>query len=129
MLQTINYIGKMHNPFRHNKSMRYPTDNLRISGMQEVLPPEKLMREQPISELSSKLVFESRNKISKIIALRDDRLIIVVGPCSIHDEEAALDYCTRLSLLSQDLSDRLLIIMRVLLLLIRRLGLTIILYY
>lgn len=113
MLQTINYIGKMHNPFRHNKSMRYQTDNLRISGMQEVLPPEKLMREQPISELSSKLVFESRNKISEIIAQRDDRLIVVVGPCSIHDPAAATDYASHLLEATNKYSDCLQIVMRV----------------
>ena len=47
--------------------MKYQTDDIRISGMQELLPPERLMDEQPISESSSKLVFESRNKISEII--------------------------------------------------------------
>jgi 3-deoxy-7-phosphoheptulonate synthase len=113
MLQTINYIGKMHNPFRHNKSMKYQTDDLRISGMQEVLPPEKLMREQPISEFSSKLVFESRNKISEIIAQKDDRLIIVVGPCSIHDPAAATDYAGHLLEAINKYNDFLQIVMRV----------------
>jgi len=96
MLQTINYIGKMHNPFRHNKSMKYQTDDLRISGMQELLPPERLMGKQPISEASSKLVFESRKKISEIISQNDHRLIVVVGPCSIHDPVAAIDYAGHL---------------------------------
>ena len=76
--------------------MKYQTDDIRISGMQELLPPERLMEEQPISEASSKLVFESRHKVSEIINLNDDRLIVVVGPCSIHDPDAALDYAKNL---------------------------------
>ena len=113
MLQTINYIGKMHNPFRHNKRMRYQTDDLRISGMQEMMPAEKLLREQPISEFASKLVFESRNKISEILSQRDDRLIVVVGPCSIHDPSAAKDYAGHLLEATKKFGASLQIVMRV----------------
>ena len=93
--------------------MRYRTDNLRISGMQELLPAVKLMEEQPISETSSKLVYESRNKISEIIAQNDDRLMVVVGPCSIHDPKAALDYAGNLVEASKKFEETLQIIMRV----------------
>ena len=93
--------------------MRYQTDNLRISGMQELLPAVKLMEEQPISETSSKLVYESRNKISEIIAQNDDRLMVVVGPCSIHDPKAALDYAGNLVEASKKFEETLQIIMRV----------------
>lgn len=93
--------------------MRYKTDDLRISGMQEVLPPEKLIEELPISESSSKFVFESRKKISEIINLKDNRLIVVVGPCSIHDTEAAMEYAGNLLKASKDLKESLQIIMRV----------------
>ena len=93
--------------------MKYQTDDIRISGMQELLPPERLMEEQPISESSSKLVFESRNKISEIINQNDDRLIVVVGPCSIHDPDAALDYAENLLEVSREYEEALQIIMRV----------------
>ena len=93
--------------------MRYQTDDIRISGMQELLPPESLMEDQPISESSSKLVFESRNKISQIINQNDDRLIVVVGPCSIHDTKAALDYAGNLFEASKKYEETLQIIMRV----------------
>ena len=93
--------------------MKYQTDDIRISGMQELLPPERLMDEQPISESSSKLVFESRNKISEIISQNDDRLIVVVGPCSIHDPDAALDYAKNLLEASQTYEEALQIVMRV----------------
>ena len=93
--------------------MKYLTDDIRISGMQELLPPERLMEEQPISASSSKLVFESRNKISEIINQNDDRLIVVVGPCSIHDPEAALDYAENLLEASKVYEEALQIIMRV----------------
>jgi 3-deoxy-7-phosphoheptulonate synthase len=93
--------------------MEYQTDDIRISGMQELLPPEKLMEQQPISKPSSKLVFESRNKISEIINQNDDRLIVVVGPCSIHDPDAALDYAENLLEASKTYEEALQIIMRV----------------
>ena len=81
--------------------------------MQELLPPDKLMEEQPISKSSSKLVFESRNKIAEIINLNDDRLLVVVGPCSIHDPEAALEYARNLIKASKKYEEALQIIMRV----------------
>ena len=93
--------------------MKYQTDDIRISGMQELLPPERLMDEQPISEPSSKLVFESRHKISEIINQNDDRLIVVVGPCSIHDPDVALDYAENLLEVSREYEEALQIIMRV----------------
>jgi 3-deoxy-7-phosphoheptulonate synthase len=93
--------------------MEYQTDDIRISGMQELLPPERLMEQQPISKPSSKLVFESRNKISEIINQNDDRLIVVVGPCSIHDPDAALDYAENLLEASKAYEEALQIIMRV----------------
>jgi 3-deoxy-7-phosphoheptulonate synthase len=93
--------------------MEYQTDDIRISGMQELLPPERLMEQQPISKPSSKLVFESRNKISEIINQNDDRLIVVVGPCSIHDPDAALDYAENLLEASKTYEEALQIIMRV----------------
>ena len=93
--------------------MRYQIDNTRISGMQELLAPNALIEKQPISEHSSKLVFESRNKIADIISKKDDRLIVVVGPCSIHDPTAALDYANLLLESSKKYKETLQVVMRV----------------
>ena len=93
--------------------MHYQTDNLRISGMEELAPPSDLIEKQPISKASSKLVFESRNKISEILSQNNRRLIVVVGPCSIHDPEAALDYANKLLEEIKEYKNELFIVMRV----------------
>ena len=76
--------------------MQYLTDNTRITGLMEVSPPNEIITELPISADSSELVFKSRKEISDILHGRDDRLVVVVGPCSIHDPESALEYAKRL---------------------------------
>jgi 3-deoxy-7-phosphoheptulonate synthase len=93
--------------------MKYHTDDTRITGMEEVIAPEVLLRDLPISDEASRLVFSSRARISDIIHGRDDRLLVVVGPCSIHDPAAALEYGTRLKAASDRLRDSLEIVMRV----------------
>ncbi len=93
--------------------MQYQTDNIRISGMEELMPANDLISLQPISEESSKLVFETRSKISKIISREDRRLIVVVGPCSIHDPKAAIEYASMLKEESKQYEENLEIIMRV----------------
>ena len=75
--------------------MQYLTDNTRITGLMEVSPPNEIITELPISADSSELVFKSRKEISDILHGRDDRLVVVVGPCSIHDPESALEYAKR----------------------------------
>ena len=62
--------------------------------MQELPPATEFLNSQKITEEASKLIFESRNHLSEIIAGKDDRLMVVVGPCSIHDIDAALEYAT-----------------------------------
>ena len=93
--------------------MHYTTDDLRITGMQEVIPPALLHKEIPISDHASETVFNARNEAQKIIQGDDDRLIVIVGPCSIHDPEAARDYAAKLKPLITALKDDLQIIMRV----------------
>ena len=61
--------------------MQYLTDNTRITGLMEVSPPNEIITELPISADSSELVFKSRKEISDILHGRDDRLVVVVGPC------------------------------------------------
>jgi len=89
------------------------TRDVHIESMTPLIAPIELVNELPIDPDVENTVLMGRKQVKKVLNAEDRRLMIVVGPCSIHDEEAALDYCTRLSLLSQNLSDRLLIIMRV----------------
>ena len=93
--------------------MKYLTDDLRITGMEEVTAPADLIGESPLSPGASELVFHSRRQISDIIHGRDRRLLVIVGPCSIHDPEAAREYAGRLREEVVRHQDRLLIVMRV----------------
>jgi 3-deoxy-7-phosphoheptulonate synthase len=93
--------------------MLYSTDNLRIAGTQEVLPPAQLHEELPITDHASETVFYARKHVQDILHARDDRLIVVIGPCSIHDPKAARDYASKLKPLIDELKADLQIIMRV----------------
>ncbi|MCR9140930.1 MAG: 3-deoxy-7-phosphoheptulonate synthase [bacterium] len=93
--------------------MNFPTDNLRIKSTKEVSAPEEVHSELPISETAAKTVFETRQAISKLLKHEDDRLMVVIGPCSIHDPDAAREYAGRLQKLRDELIDDLLIVMRV----------------
>ena len=93
--------------------MIYKTDDVRISGIQEVLPPETLHNEFPMSEIASETVYRARDAIQKILRDEDDRLVVIVGPCSVHDPDAAREYASRLRPLIESLSNELCIVMRV----------------
>ena len=93
--------------------MKYLTDDLRITGMEEVTAPADLIAESPLSAGASELVFHSRQQISEIVHGRDRRLLVVIGPCSIHDPTAAREYAERLCEQAVRHQNSLLIIMRV----------------
>ncbi|MGA1562166.1 MAG: 3-deoxy-7-phosphoheptulonate synthase AroG [Gammaproteobacteria bacterium] len=93
--------------------MTYLTDDLRIRSLQEVVAPEAIHREFPITETAAQTVHDTRLAIHNILHGKDDRMLVVVGPCSIHDVDAALDYAKRLKVLRDELSDALMIVMRV----------------
>ncbi len=93
--------------------MKYRTDDTRIIGMEEVDAPELLIRDRPISDKASEFVFTTRSEIADIVHGRDDRLLVVVGPCSIHDPKAALEYGGLLRDAAERWNDKLKIIMRV----------------
>ena len=93
--------------------MMRPTDDLRIDELRPLLPPAILVEEQPLSDTMSNVVATARAEIADIVQGRDDRLLVVVGPCSIHDVDAALDYGERLSAVAKRLSSDLLVVMRV----------------
>jgi len=94
-------------------SERYQTDDLRIDELRPLLPPAILMEELPATDEVGLRVSRSREEIGRILAGEDDRLLVVVGPCSIHDPEAALEYATRLQSTAEALRDDLLVVMRV----------------
>tara|TARA_A100000164_G_scaffold167666_1_gene148830 strand:- start:1018 stop:2067 length:1050 start_codon:yes stop_codon:yes gene_type:complete len=93
--------------------MNYSTDNTRIIDRRKVPAPYELVNKFPINDEIAKLVYGTRNEISQILHGKDDRLFVVVGPCSIHDPESAIEYATKLTEQNSKLKENLLIIMRV----------------
>lgn len=89
------------------------TDDLRIKELRELSTPDEVMREIPRTLTATRVVMGARNAIHAILNGTDDRLLVIVGPCSIHDPAAAVDYANRLAALRERLSDRLEIVMRV----------------
>ena len=93
--------------------MNYSTDNTRIIDRRKVPAPYELVNKYPINDQISKLVYGTRNEISQILHNKDDRLFVVVGPCSIHDPKSALEYAEKLAKENKRLSKNILVIMRV----------------
>ncbi|MGI2149221.1 3-deoxy-7-phosphoheptulonate synthase AroG [Shewanella baltica] len=93
--------------------MYYQNDDVRIKEVKELLPPIAILERFPASEKASATVFNARNSIHNILAKTDDRLLVVIGPCSIHDPKAALEYGQRLVALRERYKDQLEIVMRV----------------
>ena len=89
------------------------TDDIRINGIDELLPPIAHLYELPISEAAADLVETTRHQIAGLVHGRDQRLLVIIGPCSIHDPEAALEYAQRLLPLRKKYEKELLIVMRV----------------
>ena len=91
----------------------YQTDDLRIESINEVEPPAVVHERHPITPEAAETVQRTRDAIHKILTGEDDRLLIVIGPCSVHDPKAATDYADRLLATRERLKDDLLIVMRV----------------
>jgi 3-deoxy-7-phosphoheptulonate synthase len=91
----------------------FPTQNLHVKETVRLLTPAALKTELPMSEPSNQTVVVSRERVGRIINREDRRLLVVIGPCSIHDVGGALEYGRRLMGLRQQLSERLEIVMRV----------------
>lgn len=89
------------------------TSNLKIKSITPIIAPADLRQVFPITVEGSEFVSAAREQIKNIIKGKDQRLMVVVGPCSIHDPKAAIDYAERLAKLAKQVSDQLLIIMRV----------------
>ena len=93
--------------------MRYATDDLRVDGLRPLLPPAILMEEIPLTDSASTTVALGRKAVSEVLGGRDDRLIVVIGPCSIHDVAAGMEYAHKLKREADRLASDLLIVMRV----------------
>ncbi len=91
----------------------HQTDDLRIRGISEVLAPADLHEELPITPIAAETVFHAREDIHRILHGQDDRLLVVTGPCSIHNPDAARAFAERLLPLRAALGDALVIVMRV----------------
>ncbi|NGN96533.1 3-deoxy-7-phosphoheptulonate synthase AroG [Grimontia sp. S25] len=91
----------------------HQTDDVRISKIKELLPPVAVLEKFPATENASETVFNARQAIHNILNDKDDRLLVIIGPCSIHDPEAAVEYGKKLKVIRDQLSDRLEIVMRV----------------
>jgi 3-deoxy-7-phosphoheptulonate synthase len=89
------------------------TDDTRIEQGDELLAPMQLMRELKASDTALQTTFQARNRIHDVLRGADDRLVVVVGPCSIHDPKAALDYARKLKAMLPELERDLVVVMRV----------------
>ncbi len=103
----------MTNPAAQRPSPRFAVDDVRIKEIKELSPPAHVLREFPATERAAATTFNARQEIHRILHGADDRLLVVVGPCSIHDHESAVDYARRLAEQHERLSEDLLVAMRV----------------
>ncbi len=92
---------------------RYRTDDLRIREIKNVVPPKQIHEELPLIDEAARTTAEARHAIHQILYGEDPRLLVIVGPCSIHDPEAAQEYASRLAKWKESLAEDLLIVMRV----------------
>lgn len=88
-------------------------NNLRISNAQEITPPIDFIKKYPLSETDTDYIVQSRETVKNILEGKDKRLMVIVGPCSIHDPKSAREYAQKLAKLRDELNDKLFIVMRV----------------
>ena len=93
--------------------MQQKIDDVRIRTIEEVISPNQLLKEIPVDQNEKDLVFSSRKRISKILSKSDPKLLVIVGPCSIHDPKAAIEYGQKLQTEALNYKDTLEIVMRV----------------
>ena len=89
------------------------TSDIRVTGIQPLDPPRSYIEAQPITTKIAEVVTEARNTIENIGNRTDKRMVMLVGPCSIHDETAGLEYAKRLAVLAEEVKDSILVVMRV----------------
>ena len=89
------------------------TDDVRIKEIKELVPPAHVFREYPVSNRAAQTTYNARQNIHRILHGADDRLLVVIGPCSIHDYEVAMDYAKKLAKEAEKYADDLVVLMRV----------------
>ena len=94
-------------------SIKLHIDDVRIQEIKELVPPAHVLREYPATPKAAEVAYEARQAIHRILYGADDRLLVVIGPCSIHDAKAALEYAHKLKAEAERVKDDLLIVMRV----------------
>lgn len=87
-------------------------ENLNIEQQEVLVTPEQLKAQLPVSDALRDAISDYRDTVKNIVARKDPRMLVVVGPCSIHDVDAAKDYATRLKTLADDISDQVFVVMR-----------------
>ena len=123
LLYTLYFIRRMRNtpirntmqatPWRKDRTMQRPLDNQHVIEIKPLPSPRTIKSTLPITDQAAALVVETRDAIRRILHGQDrERLLVIVGPCSIHDPEAAYEYADRLKPVADALRDRLLIVMR-----------------
>ncbi|MEN9468561.1 MAG: Phospho-2-dehydro-3-deoxyheptonate aldolase, Tyr-sensitive [Verrucomicrobiota bacterium] len=95
------------------KSQSHSVENLRVVGVTRLITPAQIKEQLPAGDRQLALVEKTRQEAKSILRGEDDRMLVIVGPCSIHDPVSALEYARQLAVLSQELADRYLIVMRV----------------
>jgi len=91
----------------------HSVENLRVVGVTRLITPAQIKEQLPVGEDQLTLVENTRREAKAILRGEDDRMLVIVGPCSIHDPESALEYARKLAVLSREVADRYLVIMRV----------------
>jgi 3-deoxy-7-phosphoheptulonate synthase len=89
------------------------TDDLRIKEIKELVPPSHVLREFPVSEKAAQVTYDTRQAVHRVLHGADERLLVIMGPCSIHDVKAAKEFSGRLKEAKDKLAEDLLIVMRV----------------
>ena len=82
---------------KHKNEIKIENDDTRIAKIEQLLPPIALLEKYPASDIAVKTVRNARKKAHNIIHGQDDRLLVIIGPCSIHDPKAAIEYAKRLN--------------------------------
>jgi 3-deoxy-7-phosphoheptulonate synthase len=93
--------------------MHFKVDDVRIREIKELAPPSHLLREFPCSEKTEELTYNTRQAIHRVLHGSDDRMLVIIGPCSIHDPQAGLEYARRLLEMRSELEKDLIVVMRV----------------
>jgi len=98
---------------KEGRQQALAVENLRVRGVTRLITPAQIKEQSPAPDRAIATVAGARDTARRILAGEDDRLLVVVGPCSIHDPEAALDYARKLAALGEEISDRAVLVMRV----------------